>query len=295
MHTKHITFEAIGTRWELQVFEVVDAQVWIALLASIHARIEAFDKAYSRFRKDSLVTEISKHAGTYAMPKDWRELSAFYRELYEATDGKVTPLIGQAISDAGYDAQYSFKKKQLYSPPAWDAVLQYDESSLTITQPVLLDFGAAGKGYLVDIISQLFDASGIASYVINASGDILHRSYENSSIAVGMENPADTSEAIGIIQLSNKSLCASAGSKRAWADIHHIIDPVTLTSPSDIIATWVLADTTMLADGLASALFFTDAQKLSKTFSFDYAILDKDMQLYHTENFPITIFNEASV
>lgn len=295
MHTQRTAFEAIGTHWELQVFEAVDTQVWIALLASIHARIEVFDKAYSRFRKDSLVTKISKQAGTYAMPEDWHELSMFYRKLYEATGGKVTPLIGQTISDAGYDAHYSFEKKQLHTPPAWDAVLRYDETSLTIKQPVLLDFGAAGKGYLVDIISQLFDASDVASYIINAGGDILHRSYENNAIAVGMENPADTSEAIGIIQLSNKSLCASAGSKRAWADIHHIIDPVTLTSPSDVIATWVLADTTMLADGLASALFFTDAQALSKTFSFDYAILDKNMQLYHTKNFPITIFDEASV
>lgn len=295
MHEKRTIFDAIGTRWELHVLEAVDAQTWMVLLANIHARIEAFDKAYSRFRKDSLVTKISKRADTYTMPEDWFELSTFYQKLYKATDGKVTPLIGQTISDAGYDAHYSFEKKPLRTPPAWDAVLRYDETSLTTTQPVLLDFGAAGKGYLVDIISQLFDEAGVESYIINAGGDILHRSYDKSAIAIGMENPADTSEAIGIIQLSNKSLCASAGNKRAWADVHHIIDPITLTSPSDIIATWVLADTTMLADGLASALFFTDAQKLSKVWNFDYAILDKDIQLYHTKDFPITIFSEASI
>lgn len=294
MYAKRTTFEAIGTHWELQVFEVVDAQVWIALLAGIHARIETFDKAYSRFRKDSLITKIAEHTGTYTMPEDWHELITFYRKLYEATGGKITPLIGQTISDAGYDARYSFEKKQLHTPPTWDDILQYGKTSLTTARPVLLDFGAAGKGYLVDIISQLFDKAGVASYIINAGGDILHRSYEKNAIAVGMENPADTSEAIGIIQLSNKSLCASAGSKRAWADIHHIIDPDTLASPADTIATWVLADTTMLADGLASALFFTDARELSKTFRFDYAVLDKDMQLHHTKQFPITIFDEAS-
>lgn len=294
MHAKRTTFEAIGTHWELQVFGAVDAETWLALLAGIHARIEAFDKDYSRFRKDSLVTKISKQAGTYTMPEDWHELITFYRTLYEVTGGKVTPLIGQTVSDAGYDAQYSFDKKELRTPPTWQAALQYDRTSLITTQPVLLDFGAAGKGYLVDLIGKLFDEAGVRSYIINAGGDILHRSYENDAIAVGMENPADTSEAIGIIQLSNRSLCASAGSKRAWADIHHIIDPITLASPSDVIATWVLADTTMVADGLASALFFTSAQELSKTFNFDYAVLDKDMQLYHTKNFPITIFDETN-
>ncbi len=295
MHTRRTSFDAIGTHWELTFFESIDSQVWLELLAAIHARIDTFDKAYSRFRKDSLVTKMASQAGTFAMPDDWLPLISLYKKLYDATDGKITPLVGQTMSDAGYDAQYSFQKKQLQSPAKWEDTLTYSPRSLTTTQPLLLDFGAAGKGYLVDIVSSLIDDAGIASYLINAGGDMLHRSHDKSAIAIGMENPTDTSEAIGILQLSNKSLCASAGSKRKWSDVHHIINPITLTSPDDIIATWVIADTTLLADGLASALFFTSPQVLARTCTFGCAVLDKDMQIYHTEDFPITIFNETFV
>jgi FAD:protein FMN transferase len=228
------------------------------------------------------------------MPEDWHALSSFYHKLYIATDGKVTPLIGQVMADAGYDATYSFQKKQLHTPPKWDEVLQITRHSLTTTRPVLLDFGAAGKGYLIDIIGRLVADAGITSYLINAGGDMLHRSADNTAVAVGMENPKDSSEAVGIIQLANQSLCASAGSKRAWSDIHHIIDPTTLSSTQDSIATWVIAESTMVADGIATALFFSDANKLAQTFVFDYAILDKNMQLHRSKNFPGTVFDETA-
>ena len=38
----------------------------------------------------------------------------------------------------------------------------------------------------------------------------------------------------------------------------------------DIIATWVIADEAMIADGLATALFFVDAKKLNKQYDFEY-------------------------
>jgi thiamine biosynthesis lipoprotein len=197
------------------------------------------------------------------------------------------------MTDAGYDARYSLQKKNLLAPPRWEDILTYDEHSITLLQPALLDFGAAGKGYLVDIIGDLLAAAGHQSYLINAGGDMLRRSTGQAALHVGLENPFDTSEAIGIAALGNQSLCASAGSKRQWAGLHHIIDPISLTSPEAVVATWVMADSTMLADGLASALFFTDPEALRLSFDFRYALLDADGGLRYGTDFPITLFEEA--
>jgi thiamine biosynthesis lipoprotein len=153
-----------------------------------------------------------------------------------------------------------------------------------------LDFGDAGFCYLVVNIGDVVEKAGVDSYTLNAGGDILHRSSSGEALVAGMENPLDTSEAIGTIHFSNQSLCASAGSKRAWGEYHHIIDPDELTSPTEVIATWVLADDTMTADGLATALFFTDPEQLRQHFSFSYAMLSKDMRLAHSTNFPLTVF-----
>lgn len=288
--TMHTTFQAIGTHWHIQIDEPIPNHTWVRLQRTIHDRIDSFDKAYSRFRADSLVTRMSRQASTYDLPDDGYKLLQFYEQLYKITDGLVTPLIGQTLASAGYDAAYSFRAGELESPPRWEDMLSYDRHQITVRRPVLLDFGAAGKGYLVDLVGEIIRAAGIHSYIINAGGDILHHSASGQAVPVGLENPQDTSEALGIVNLANQSLCASAGSKRKWGRFHHIIDPTTLQSPQHILASWVVADDTMTADGLATALFFVSANKLARHFLFAHAILMPDMELHYAKTFPATIF-----
>jgi len=290
---RQVSFEAIGTVWNLQVLNVLDDKAWTTLLEQIQARITVFDRTYSRFRSDSLVSRMATRAGKYELPLDGYALLHFYEQLYKATDGKVTPLIGQTMTAAGYDATYSFQPGKLVAPPRWEDILSYNEQHLTLTQPTLLDFGAAGKGYLVDIVGELLQTAGLQDFLINAGGDIVHRSSSGQQVTVGLENPYDTTEVIGTVQLSSQSLCASSGSKRQWQGYHHIIDPQTLVSPDDIMATWVIAEDTMTADGLATALFFVEPAKLRQEFTFSYAVLQSDMQVHHSSDFPAELFIEG--
>ena len=59
------TFEAIGTKWQIDILEPIEKERSDALLLRIKERIAEFDKNYSRFRSDSLVTEMSRRAGKY--------------------------------------------------------------------------------------------------------------------------------------------------------------------------------------------------------------------------------------
>lgn len=292
MPTRTLSFEAIGTRWSISVTDDLTDDAWRQLNHAIRDRIEHFDRTYSRFRNDSLVTRIANHAGTYDLPNDTAPLLDFYHRLYTATDGLMTPLIGNALSDAGYDAQYSLHQTgPLHQPFAWPDVLSHTGSTLMAKQPVLLDFGGAGKGYLVDIISELISATQIGTYTIDAGGDILHRTLDGTPVTIGLENPIDHTEAIGTVELHNASLCASSGSRRRWGGYHHILNPRTLQSPTDVIATWVVASDTITADGLATALFFVEPHSLHE-FAFDYAILRHDMSMKHSKNMPIRLFGE---
>lgn len=283
-----VTFQAIGTRWDIRVHDDrIEPAAWQILLEQIRGRTDLFDKQYSRFRTDSLVAAMARKTGRYELPPDGFELLHFYEQLYHATGGKVTPLIGRTIAGAGYDATYSLQPKRLHQPPAWEDVLTYSQHEITLRRPALLDFGAAGKGYLVDIIGKMMEEASITSYTIDAGGDILHR---GGTLEVGMENPRDTSEVIGTVSLTDQALCASAGSKRKWGNFHHIIDPDSLRSTENVLATWVMADTAMTADGLATALFFIEPAKLQKQFAFSYAVLDNGMGLKYAKNFPVTLF-----
>lgn len=259
------SFDALGTQWTIET----TVELSKTLIDRIHWRIELFDATYSRFRADSLVTNIAAHGGNFTFPADADELFNFYRTLYDATAGKVTPLIGEVLERAGYDAAYSFQPKAQQPPPKWDDVMTWHDPILTTTQPVVLDMGAAGKGYLVDIVCALLDNDGVDDYVVDASGDLRHKGSGHNK--VGLEDPRDPNKIIGVIDVQNKSLCASASNRRAWGSgLHHIFDPDTSTPTNEITATWVMSNTALLADGIATALFFTDPRVLRKSFDFEY-------------------------
>jgi len=232
--------------------------------------IERFDRDWSRFRDDSLVTRISKQGGTYRLPATAAPLLETYRALYEATDGRVSPLVGRALENLGYDSAYSLRDTGLRAAtPTWDDALAWDGETLTALNPVLLDVGAAGKGYLVDIVGRLLVAAGIDGFVIDASGDILHAG--DRPIRVALEHPRDATKAVGVVDLMGASLCASASNRRSWGEgLHHIIDATTGLPADHVIATWAIAATALEADGLATALFLADPARLARDFDFDY-------------------------
>jgi thiamine biosynthesis lipoprotein len=282
-------FEAIGTKWHIDIYEKLDETEKSKLFSKIKDRIDLFDKAYSRFRADSLVTKMSKESGVFTLPADAEAMLSLYRDLYVRTDGFVTPLVGNLISDAGYDAQYSLKqKKKLEKPPAWNEAMDYKHPTLVIKKPVLLDFGAAGKGYLVDLVGKVLEENDIHEYCIDAGGDIMHRG--KTPIRIGLEDPENKEKVIGVSILHNGSICGSAGNRRKWGDFTHIINPKTLTSPTEIIAVWVMADTALLADALATCLFFVPASVLVDAYKFEYVIIYSDRSFEKSIDFSGEIF-----
>ena len=257
------TFEAIGTVWTIDTQEPLSA----ITRAMIDARVDAFDRTYSRFREDSLVGRIARGTGVFPFPDDAGPLFDLYRQLYEATDGAVTPLVGRALENLGYDRAYSLRQLEAARPvPPWDDAFAWDGTSLSSVRPVVVDVGAAGKGYLVDLVAALLRDAGITEYTVDASGDMAHSGAE--VLRVGLEHPLDRSKAIGIVELRDQALCASAVNRRTWGnDLHHVIDAATGLPTRNVIATWAIAPTALLADGLATALFFAGGDRLG---GFDF-------------------------
>jgi len=283
---KHsLVFEALGTQWSIETIAALPE----TLIQHIHARIATFDATYSRFRSDSLIANIAKKEGSFVFPDDADALFIFYRQLYDVTEGKVTPLIGEMLERAGYDAHYSFVPGMQSPLPHWYDVLQWRRPILTTTQSVVLDVGAAGKGYLVDIVCRLLDDAGVNEYVVDASGDLRHRGVRHNM--VGLEDPRDPSKVIGVIDIMNKSLCASASHRRTWGNgFHHIFDPDKAAPATNIIATWVVADEGLVADGLATALFFVDPPALARDFSFDYVRMYADGAIDYSYGFEARLY-----
>jgi thiamine biosynthesis lipoprotein len=290
-----LEFDAIGTRWQIETpaHAPLDAGVRQAVLD----RIAEFDAAYSRFRPDSLVARLAREPGTVEFPPDAPPLFDLYDRLHAATGGAVDPLVGAELELLGYDSSYSLTPVAPAIRAVRDARPHADWASdvvrhgrtVTTTRPVVIDVGAAGKGYLVDLVMEVLAGHGVDEVVVDASGDIRHRG--GQGIRIGLEHPLDRHKAIGVATVQNASLCASASNRRAWRDgLHHIVDARTGSPAREVIATWVVASSTALADGLATALFFTGAHQLANTFHFSYVRMYADGRAERSRDFPGELF-----
>ncbi len=289
-------FEAIGTHWVIDIFDdsLLTDISQRKLRADIDKRIEEFDQVYSRFKEDSLVSKISLNenhqGGTYLFPDDARELFDFYKKLYQLTKGRVTPLIGKTLEQAGYDAFYSLQAKELTQPLPWEKVIQLNYPEIIFLQPALLDVGAAGKGYLVDLVVEVIENYKLEYFCVDAGGDMVYKNPDGKFLEVALENPMGTSQAIGVAKILNQSLCSSSGNRRKWEGYNHIINPDTLKSPDHIAGTWVVAKTGLISDGLATGLFFCEPEIFADDFSFEYLIMYTDGSINKSVNFPAELF-----
>lgn len=245
-------FEAIGTVWEIETATAVDDR----LQADVARLIERFDRDWSRFRPDSLVSRLAAEGGRAAAPADARALLDAYAELSDATEGAVNPLVGASLERLGYDAAYRLSPtgQPLPAPTDWRARLAWQDGMLALHGPALIDVGAIGKGRLVDLVLARVAARVDGDVVVDGGGDIAVR---GGPVRVGLEHPLDPAKAIGVIEVTDAALCASAVNRRAWGDgLHHVLDARTGAPVRTVLATWATARTAMAADAVSTALFF---------------------------------------
>lgn len=277
-------FDALGTAWDV----TLEREVPDALKSAITAELARIDLQWSRFRGDSVVAEMAAGPGRFAVPMSDQPVIDLHRTLYELTDGMVTPMVGQTLDDAGYDAGYSLTPAtSVAAVPAWDDVLGGWQGELDVLEPALIDIGATGKGFAVDRVTQLVRQFGFDEFLVNGSGDIraggrAHR--------IALEHPVDPTKAIGTVVIEDNAICGSASNRRAWADWHHIVNPRSGAPTREVLATWAIAKDTMTADGLSTALFFSSPQKLLSHFEFDYVVVRSNGTVEHSHARELELF-----
>ncbi|WP_458109149.1 FAD:protein FMN transferase [Arthrobacter sp. R3-55] len=258
------SFEGIGTQWEISTPEALAPAVRRQLLETV----SDYDMTYSRFRPDSLVSGLSREPGSITLPGHAGALLGVYAALYRLSGGAMTPLIGSSLERLGYDPAYTLTPAgNPVAPPRWEDVLDWTGTALTVSEPVVLDIGAAGKGQLVDLLAGVLGTNGHSDFLIDGSGDMLHAG--THPVVVALEHPYDPGQAIGTVELNNSALCASASNRRAWGDgLHHVLDGTTGKPVHTTVATWTMAGSALEADALATALFMLEPAPLQEEFDF---------------------------
>lgn len=284
------SFKALGTGWHITIWDEISKEDFEVLEKNIIEMVSEFEKTYSRFIQTSLVSKIAEEKGLYTVPPDFMEMLKMYMILYPLSQKKLNPLIGFTISDLGYDADYSLTPKDSIrkTPDLFETIKIINENEIETTEPVLFDFGALGKGYAVDKVTNFLKNKGFKKFMVDGSGDIYYCGEEK--IRVGLEDPEDKTKVIGAIYMNTGAMCASGTNRRKWREYHHVIDPSTSLSTKGIVATWVISDSTALSDALASCLFFVSPEELSQKFKFEYCIMNEERKIKSSPGFNAEFF-----
>lgn len=311
----------------------------------IRAFVEEYERTLSRFRADSLVSRMAcaEAGGDFEFPSWVQPLFAIYDEFYAATHGAFDACVGADLLALGYDNSVQFvpesaanasenssswSKYRRASPVTWSDISRDDGGGTTLhtSQPVQLDFGAVGKGYFVDLVTQILkdelsDGSHLDfDFLVNAGGDMRACfGEENSQIKVALENPFDTTQAVGVASIASGALCASSAARRRWKVAAssseanafetnliaiHLINALDGIPSQKLSASWTYvpaktcAFSTAYADALATALFISqesDLQKIVQTTGAEFAVMLPNRaacQVRKTSTFPANFFAE---
>lgn len=198
----------------------------------------------------------------------------YSKKLYHASNGAFNIAVGATLSALGYGDP---KHAGVAAANPW-SYIQYSKTRITAPKGLVVDLGGLGKGWLIDGVAAILQRHGINNFIVNGGGDLYVQSPEPVEFA--LEDPYNEERVLQTVRIQCGALAGSNTRKRSWDTAtgrkHHIIDPVSGdSSSSGIVASYVIADTALVADSLATVVIVRpDLQdKLTKEYNVKIRLL----------------------
>jgi thiamine biosynthesis lipoprotein len=229
----------------------------------------ASDRAMSRFRDDSEVTELNRAivAGRAAsVGRRLRAAVAVADRAHRVTGGRFDPRVLRTLDRWGYrGASIGADRLAAHESVAESRVVACaDRTGIRVADPV--DLGGIGKGLALRWAATRLDRLPIARFLLDAGGDIVARGSapDGGPWRVGIEDPGraedDGGSPVAVLSLHDGAVATSSIRRLRWSDgqrvLHHLVDPST-GSPANggLLAVTVAGTDPAWAEVWSKALF----------------------------------------
>lgn len=105
-------FEALGTKWYIEVFETIDIHTKNILIQDLENIIISFERKYSRFDKRSILS-ILNSSRSVPYDKHLAKMLLLARDAFTATDGVFDIFIEDMLVKKGYGESKTINEKAL--------------------------------------------------------------------------------------------------------------------------------------------------------------------------------------
>ncbi len=242
----------------------------------VFAEIGRLEKLFSRSIKDSDVSKVNAAAGLNPVKVSPEVLHVTEQAVgyAELTKGSFDPTIAPLIDLWGfYGQEYRVpgtEELERMVPFVDYTALEIDSSSKTLFLPqdqMGIELGGIAKGYIVDQAMEVLEKADVEHAFINAGGDIglIGSNPDGEPWRIGITNPRETDRIIAVLSLKDCAVVTSGDYERSFEEdgeiYHHILDPEIGMPADELASVTIVADTTLIADVLSTAVFILGPQK----------------------------------
>ncbi len=242
----------------------------------VFAEIGRLEKLFSRSIEDSNVSKVNAAAGLNPVKVSQEVLHVTEQavDYAELTEGSFDPTIAPLIDLWGFHGQEyrvpDQEELERLVPFVDYTAMDIDSDSSELFLPynqMGLELGGIAKGFIVDQAMEILRKADVKHAFVNAGGDIglLGQNPDGEPWRIGIANPKESDRIIAVLSLENCSVVTSGDYERSFKEngekYHHILDPETGMPADELASVTIVADTTLIADVLSTAVFVLGPQK----------------------------------
>jgi FAD:protein FMN transferase len=239
--TGSVSFPALGS---IGVLSLADPTLLALARLEVERVLAAFDRACSRFREDSELSEVNAAGGRpVATSPLLIECIAAALRAAQLTDGDVDPTVGGALIALGYDRDFEAGASRaatagtvrIAEVPGWHTVaLDADAGTVQVGPGVTLDLGATAKALAADRAAAAAGRVARCGTLVSLGGDIATAGAAPQGgwrIRVTDDHRAGVDAPGQWISIRSGGLATSSVAVRRWSTAsgiaHHLVDPAT--------------------------------------------------------------------
>lgn len=291
-----------GTYISITVYDK-DEKLANKAIEAAFTEIERIDNKFNSKVKGSLIERLnSGEVKEITLDEEGVYLFDNLRKIYDLSHGKYDVTIGPLLD------LWDFGNKDKRELPTREEIekakeeigfenLIFNGNSLSFAKKgIEIDTGSFLKGYAVERAKEIMRNLGVTSAFISSISSIetINGKIDGQPWKIGVENPENSQELLGIVELNNKGMGVS-GDYQTYVEIagekyHHILDKETGYPINDKKMVVVIGDNAFFSD-MYSTAFFT--MKNEEVFEFaaengiEVLIVDKEMNIHRSEGMKI--------
>jgi thiamine biosynthesis lipoprotein len=267
--------------------KIVDARLSDQQIESLQAEVDQqlneVNRQMSHYQPDSELSRFNRYpAGTpFKVSSDFARVMRISRDLHDRSGGAFEPTLGPVINLWGFGEMTDVRK--VPSPDQLQAALKntgIEHVTLTTNNELIknipglgVNLSAIAKGFGVDQMASVLRRHALTNFYVSIAGEVFAQGHNPNGDKwhVGISAPVSNwrigDPVAAVVNLSGQAISTSGDFQKFFFDEHgrrlcHIFDPHTgWPVQHNLGAVSIVADSSMMADGLATTVFVLGADK----------------------------------